>query len=191
MMVRKAVIFGMVVLTLLFLGISSSLAEVGLGGGGVRTSVRAPLDCGAVIGHDYLHTSITLTRDDPITQHACTSSALVISKENFVLDCNGLTIMGEGGAFGIQITAPGVTVKNCRVERFDDAITLGSANNKIMGNELVGNKNGIIVIGNRNTITNNFLLSSGIDGDIFFGSSTTANIFSGNDLFGSGISGEL
>lgn len=67
-----------------------------------------------------------------------TKSCMVIDTDNIVLDCNGMTIEGDGSGVdaGVKLSNhQGITVVNCRIDNFEDCIDM----HETIGNTIEGN----------------------------------------------------
>jgi parallel beta-helix repeat protein len=77
---------------------------------------------------------------DNITYTLLTSiqSAIVVERDNIIVDGNGYTVQGVGGGYGIDLTRRiNVTVKNIEIKAFFHGIYLWySLNNSIIGNSI-------------------------------------------------------
>jgi parallel beta-helix repeat protein len=84
---------------------------------------------------------------------------IVIQRNNMTLDGAGYILQGTGGRYGIDLFGrSNITIMNLEIKAFWAGIMLyGSSNNRITGNSIRGNTEGIMIvyISNNNTITRN------------------------------------
>jgi parallel beta-helix repeat protein len=90
--------------------------------------------------------------------------AVVITASNVSLDCNGATILGTGGGYGIYVpdSLQGVTVRNCTVRNYRYGIYLDNSNShNLISNTLSMNGYGILLgSSSGNLIRNNVTISN-------------------------------
>jgi len=93
---------------------------------------------------------------------------ILISHDNVTLDCSGFTIDGiSDTGIGVNVTADGVTVKNCTIRNFSIGINLKNSDGSTI---------------TKNTLTLNDLgidLKSGSDGNTITSNTSTKNDFDG------------
>jgi parallel beta-helix repeat protein len=88
--------------------------------------------------------------------------SIVIGNSGVTLDCNHATLKGSGFGEGITVIDVGsVTIKNCKIENYENGIYLkNSNNNQITDNELTSNVNGIAIENSQqNSIVDNKISS--------------------------------
>jgi len=121
------------------------------------------------------------------------SDAIVVERDNIVVDGAGYTLQGTGNGTGIDLSGrSNVTIKNMRIQAFSYGIYLyDSSNNSIFGNNITNNGYGIY-LGNAddseihgNTITNNTLPGVGGYG-IGLWNDCDGNRISGNTISDNG-----
>jgi parallel beta-helix repeat protein len=84
-------------------------------------SAYAQVSCGQTIT-----TNTALTGD--LNCGTSTAAGIKIGANGITLDCNGHTITGSGGPYGISLVGrTGVTVENCYVSHWANGFTLGSS----------------------------------------------------------------
>lgn len=82
----------------------------------------------------------TFIDKDTVLDSDITGSVEIIAN-NIILDCNGHSITGSGGGYGIYLKdKSGVTIKNCSVNNFWHDIYLYNSSNNILSNNTVTNK---------------------------------------------------
>ena len=135
------------------------------------------------------HITYTLT-DNIVGDVPGYSSAIVVERDNIVVDGAGYAVQGSGSGTGINMTKRNnVTLKNVEVYSFTYGIYLrDSSNNTLIGNTVSGNLNGIFLPGSSNNVLASNSASSNHHGIYcIFGSSNNlliGNIVSSNDEFG-------
>jgi parallel beta-helix repeat protein len=116
-----------------------------------------------------------------------------ITANDITLDCNGYSIIGSGGGYGIYLNVKtGVTIKNCFVNSFSRGIYLiWSINNAITSNTVSNGVEGIYLTASssNNAITNNIALNNqvGIFLASFSNNNIIANNTASNNNFGIGL----
>jgi len=89
-----------------------------------------------------------------------------IAANNVALDCNGAKLIGNGSGIGVYSRGKNnVTIKNCNVSNYNDALHLApTSNSTVIGNDLSYYYNdGILIVGNNNIIQNNLIRVTGSD----------------------------
>jgi len=54
----------------------------------------------------------------------CKEGALILNQSHTTIDCNGHTIYGKGMGNGIEILGTGSTIKNCKIDGFENGLLL-------------------------------------------------------------------
>ncbi len=96
-------------------------------------------------------------------------SAIVVEKDNVVVNGAGLTLQGTGASWTKGISLSGrrnVTIRNIKIKKFEAGITLSySSNNNIYGNNITANTDGIRLFESlNNTISGNNVTNNGVVG---------------------------
>ncbi len=125
----------------------------------------------------------TLT-DNIVGEVGWYQNAIVVRRDNTVVDGAGYSIQGIGWGTGIGLSSrSNVTIKNMKIERFECGIWLtGSSNNSITGNTVKANVNvGILLYSSskNNNITGNNIIGNTYG--IYIDSSSN-NVISGNNI---------
>jgi parallel beta-helix repeat protein len=105
-------------------------------------------------------------------------SAIVVERDNVVLDGAGYSLQGVGNGMGINVTSRGnVTVENLEVKKFGVGIIIWeSSNNTIFGNTITQNDVGIgLWQVSDNKISGNIIIANSGTGIAIAGSSTLNN----------------
>jgi parallel beta-helix repeat protein len=117
------------------------------------------------------------------------NETIEVQKDNIVIDGNGYSLATLGSrVYGFELNGRSdVTIKNTRVEGFDDGIWLGvSSRNKIIGNNITGNYNGVFLtlFSSNNSITGNMIFenNAGIIIGSYTGNVVWYNNITGNHL---------
>jgi cytochrome c biogenesis protein CcdA len=87
--------------------------------------------------HRVIKTDTTLTSDI-----SCGETAIIVKRNNIVLDCNGHSLTGSGVGKGVDMTGrSGVTVKHCGISSYSSGVylTANSVNNIVSWNNIVNN----------------------------------------------------
>ncbi|MEM2780950.1 MAG: NosD domain-containing protein [Candidatus Bathyarchaeia archaeon] len=130
------------------------------------------------------HDNVTYTLTDNIRgDFPHVTSAIIIEKNNIVLDGNGYTIQGENDGIGIELSEiSNVTIKNMKISMLYIGIFLnGSCNNSIVGNNITNNACGISLRGSSNTIKGNIVTNHFFYG-ILFNDNSNYNSIIGNNI---------
>jgi parallel beta-helix repeat protein len=88
---------------------------------------------------------LVVTSDTTLTEDH--DGSIYIAADNVTLDCAGHRVTGDGSGFGISVGANGVTVTNCKVQRFSTGIYTAAQGTRILGNVLVENGEGLRLSG--------------------------------------------
>jgi len=109
------------------------------------------VNCGDVI------TENTVLTEDIV----CSLNGLDIGADMIILDCDGHTLQGESGGFGIRILEhDDVIIKNCIVDDFNTGILDAGNLNYIKDNVVRDSYNSIFVYGDGSMIENNMIENS-------------------------------
>ena len=104
--------------------------------------------------------NIIYTLTDNITSFA---DGIVVERDNIIIDGAGYTVQGTGTGTGIDLSSRiNVTLKNINLEKFGCGIYfLGSSKNRIYGNNITNNREGIrFWISSNNVLRNNSMLDN-------------------------------
>jgi len=107
-------------------------------------------------------------------------NCIVITANNVVLNCQNHKIIGDKTGIGIDVSAIGVTINNCDISNFKQAIYIKSSGNaNIFYNKLYNNDWGIYVVSNNNFIKGNVILDNirGVVTDYSSGNTIYDNYF--------------
>jgi parallel beta-helix repeat protein len=132
--------------------------------------------------------NVTYTLTDNITGNApYSSSAIIIQRDNIIIDGAGYTVQGAGMGYGNGITLSGrsnVTIKNTNIDNFGSGVFLfpSSNYNSISGNNITNNVIGIYFYysSNYNSISGNNITANTWRGIWLYSSSN--NSISGNNI---------
>jgi parallel beta-helix repeat protein len=142
----------------------------------------------------------------------------VIERNNITLDGAGYTLQGSGSGYGIDVTSrSNVTIRGMNIKSFEWGITsrytFSSSGNRIVGNNVTGNGDGVVlysatdyVIGENNlsgstfqdglwlrNSVGNLIIRNTIAANnrygICFGTSSTNNVVSGNTVDSNKVAG--
>jgi parallel beta-helix repeat protein len=161
------------------------ISTVTLLGLGAVSPARAA-DCGGSVAcgcGDTVVRATTLTADLGV----CPGVGLKV-RSGVVLDCAGHTLTGSdlsGATYGIHLdTATKAEVRNCRVTKFRRAIRVdGGRGNRVIGNEVFGNRYGIELAGGaRGTLVEDNLMVDHRDEALHVGTNAHRTKILGNTI---------
>jgi parallel beta-helix repeat protein len=123
------------------------------------------------------------------------SSAIVVERDNIVVDGAGYTLQGTGDGEGINMTLrSNVTIKDIEIKGFDFGIRfINASNNGVFGNSLIDNSHGINLFyhSNYNNISRNYVTNNyhGISVSDSTNNSICGNDITANDKYGIQLDG--
>lgn len=124
----------------------------------------------------------TFISEDTVLDYDITGS-VEITTDNITLDCDGHSITGSGGGYGIYLKdKSGVTIKNCSANNFHHDIYLYNSSNNVFFNNIVTNKYNKYASGiyfynsSNNTLIDNTAISNGGFGIYLYRSGDTTLI---------------
>jgi len=127
--------------------------------------------------------NVTYTLTDNIDAEIVSGqSAIVVERNNIVVDGAGYTVQGTGNGIGIHLLGrSNVTIKNVKIKAFQSSIAIDySSNNRIAGNNITNNVVGINVISSSNNTVSENIITGNFNGiELFF---SLNNTFSGNTV---------
>jgi parallel beta-helix repeat protein len=111
----------------------------------------------------------TVTTNRTLTSNC--SGGIVVGADNITLDCSGHTLTGSGRGTPIALVSrTGVTVRNCKMDNFNEGVTLRNSNKNIFISNTVNNN-----------IRDGFDLNTSHE-NTFFGNTITSNHINGIEL---------
>jgi parallel beta-helix repeat protein len=116
---------------------------------------------------------------DIYSPYVLDKSAIVVERDNIVLDGAGYSLQGVGNGIGINVTSKSnVTIENLEVNKFGVGIIIWeSSNNTIFGNTITQNDVGIgLWQASGNKISGNIIIANSGTGIAIAGSGTLNNI---------------
>ena len=166
---------------------------------------------------DGINELTDLDDNNPLTEDSCINGqlshifeyndnilpeGLEFSGNNIVIDCNGGRIIGNGsiGSIGVSLNGEDITLKNCKIENYHQAIflhgsvdSIDSRSYTITNNEIKNNSFGIILfvgIGNKVIINNNDIFNN-TNYNILVGDAGSPNIDAQNNWWGTNNETEI
>jgi parallel beta-helix repeat protein len=121
------------------------------------------------------------------------SSAIIVERDNIVVDGAGYTLQGTGSGTGINLTGrSSITIKNMKIEAFECGILLEeSSNSTISENSITNNIYGVFLdSSSENTLSENNITDNGNNG-IWLEKTSNNNSISENNITKNGIGIEL
>jgi len=121
---------------------------------------------------------------------------LIINSSNIVLDCNGMTLNDISGGQGVAIYNDGfnnVTVKNCKLNDYQEGMGIRSQNSILENNVLSGNDlSGMTIYDSSGVLLANNTFYSNYENGIYLDNSSDIDIFNSkvNNTWGAGIYAE-
>lgn len=139
----------------------------------------ARLSCNPICGGDPIvdkHTVLVADLD-------CPSSESGLFLDGGVLDCAGFTIRGNGDSesFGVRLEN-GADMINCKIEGFDDCVSVAGAAVKIKSTFVTGCSFGVLILGGKEALLHDVAAIDNTSGGIFVrGDATLNGVTSCND----------
>ncbi|MBF0105859.1 MAG: right-handed parallel beta-helix repeat-containing protein [Deltaproteobacteria bacterium] len=127
----------------------------------VSDKLSKKIECGHVVKKN-----IRISREDPISQHACSETALDIQSSGVTVECEkGVQLVGKAGYAGIKIrNQNNVTIKGCEISHFNTAIDISNSHTStISDNRIKDNTYSINVDSSPDTI----IEKNDIEGAVF------------------------
>jgi parallel beta-helix repeat protein len=163
--------------------VPSAAADCGDKAGPGRSDV--PCSCG-----DTLVTSTRLTVDDPVVftgggDTACSGSGLFLFADKVRLDCDDLTLIGNGvgaGGIGLRVTASRVSIQSCSVQNFSYGVLASDGSRlQLSRSQLTGNNFGVALQSDESSLSGNIVSLNEITG-IYVDVGTQRNSIRKNSL---------
>jgi parallel beta-helix repeat protein len=167
--------------------VPAAAADCGDKAGPGRSDV--PCSCG-----DTLVTSTRLTVEDPVVftgggDAGCPVSGLFIHTDRVRLDCDDLTLNGNGvgvGGFGIRVTASRVSIQSCSIQNFSYGVLASDGTRlRLSRSYLLGNNFGVALQNDESSLTGNIASLNEITG-IYVDAGTQRNSVRNNSLDNNG-----
>lgn len=144
----------------------AAAADCGDRAGPGRSDV--PCSCG-----DSLVTSTRLTVEDPVVfagggDTGCPGTGLFIDTDRVRLDCDELTLNGDGvgaGGFGVRVTASQVSIQRCSLQNFTYGVFASDGTRlRLSRSQLLGNNFGVALQSDESSVSGNVVSLNGVTG---------------------------